>query len=204
MTPRSFPASCFLLSAAKSSSPFCLCPPRKSISIISIHPLNASTRSRPRVNRGDWMTGCRSDGRAVVRRHDRYNRGRRHHESRTMPLPRESTMTQELLRYLLPIALGVVSSTSVHGADANELLVFISAFDTGDGGGIYAYRLQVDTGRLEACPSDNGRRSTLLPGPVAGTESSCIQPMRRGNSGEKRTSKWPLTSSSAIRESSSS
>ena len=43
-------------------------------------------------------------------------------------------MTQELLRYLLPIALGVVSSTAVHGADTNELLVFISAFAAGDKG----------------------------------------------------------------------
>ena len=58
-------------------------------------------------------------------------------------------MTQELLRYLLPIALGVVSSTAVYAADANELLVFISAFAAGDGGGIHAYKLQVDTGQLK-------------------------------------------------------
>jgi len=58
-------------------------------------------------------------------------------------------MMLELLRYLLPIALGVVSSTAVQGADANELLVFISAFAAGGEGAIHAYRLQVDTGQLE-------------------------------------------------------
>ena len=58
-------------------------------------------------------------------------------------------MAQKLLRYLLPVTLGVVTSAAAHGADAKELLVFISAFATGDAGGIRAYELRVDTGQLK-------------------------------------------------------
>ena len=88
------------------------------------------------------------------------------------------------MRYLLPIALGVVSSTAVHGANANELLVFISAFATGDPGGIHAYRLRVDTGQLKLVhrTADVEHRSSW---PCRGTGSSCIRPMRRGSSGAK-------------------
>ncbi|MGC8643192.1 MAG: lactonase family protein, partial [Isosphaeraceae bacterium] len=57
-------------------------------------------------------------------------------------------MTQELLRYVLPLAVGVLMSATVHAADAQELLVFISAFDANQGG-LYACKLNVDTGRLE-------------------------------------------------------
>ena len=58
-------------------------------------------------------------------------------------------MTQKLLRYLLPVTLGVVTSAAAYGADAKELLVFISAFATGDAGGIRAYELRVDSGQLK-------------------------------------------------------
>ena len=57
-------------------------------------------------------------------------------------------MTQELLRYVLPFAVGVLSSATGHAVQAKELLVFISAFDAG-AGGLYACKLEVDTGRLE-------------------------------------------------------
>ncbi len=58
-------------------------------------------------------------------------------------------MTQKLLKYLLPATLSVVTSAAAHGADAKELLVFISAFATGDAGGIHAYELRVDSGQLK-------------------------------------------------------
>src|SRR4051794_22847875 len=58
-------------------------------------------------------------------------------------------MIQELLRYLLPIALAVVSTASARGEEPNSLLVFVSAFAAVDGGGIHAYRLHLDTGELK-------------------------------------------------------
>jgi len=58
-------------------------------------------------------------------------------------------MIQELLRYVLPIALGVASTASARGEEQKSLLVFISAFATGDGGGVHAYRLHLDTGELK-------------------------------------------------------
>lgn len=57
-------------------------------------------------------------------------------------------MTQELLRYVLPFALGAFASATVHAADAKELLVFISAFDAKKGG-LFACKLEAKTGRLE-------------------------------------------------------
>src|SRR5438874_3723080 len=66
-----------------------------------------------------------------------------------MPRTRESAMMQELWRCLLFIAVGVVSSTAAYEANANELLVFISAFSAGDEGAIHAYQLQPDTGQLK-------------------------------------------------------
>ena len=56
-------------------------------------------------------------------------------------------MMQDLLLYLMPIALGVVSSTAAYGPNAKEFLVFISAFSADDEGAIHAYQLQPDTGQ---------------------------------------------------------
>ena len=57
-------------------------------------------------------------------------------------------MLRDLARYLLPI-VGMVSSAMAQGTDADELIVFISAFAPGDGGAIHAYRLDPDVGQLK-------------------------------------------------------
>ena len=58
-------------------------------------------------------------------------------------------MNNELMRHLLPIFAGVFIGAAVRTADAEELLVFVSAFKPGDDGAIHAYRLDSDTGRLK-------------------------------------------------------
>jgi 6-phosphogluconolactonase len=58
-------------------------------------------------------------------------------------------MMLELLRYLLPIAAVAMLGVVVQRTDANDLLVFISAFKPGDEGAIHAYRLTLDSGELE-------------------------------------------------------
>jgi 6-phosphogluconolactonase len=57
-------------------------------------------------------------------------------------------MLRDLVRYLLPI-VGMVSSTMAQGTDADELIVFISAFAPGNDGAIHAYRLEPDAGQLK-------------------------------------------------------
>ena len=57
-------------------------------------------------------------------------------------------MLRDLVRYLLPI-VGLVSSSMAQGSDADELIVFISAFAPGEDGAIHAYRLDAAAGQLK-------------------------------------------------------
>ena len=56
-------------------------------------------------------------------------------------------MLRDLARYLFPI-VGVVSGAVAYGADSGELIVFISAFASGEDGAIHAFRLDPVAGRL--------------------------------------------------------
>jgi 6-phosphogluconolactonase len=58
-------------------------------------------------------------------------------------------MRHELVRYLVPIVAGVMSGIVAQRTEANEMLVFISAFAPGDEGAIHAYQLELDTGQLK-------------------------------------------------------
>ena len=53
------------------------------------------------------------------------------------------------MRYVFPIAVGVMFGNAVQSTNADEPLVFISAFAAGEDGAIHAYQLKTDTGRLE-------------------------------------------------------
>ena len=61
-------------------------------------------------------------------------------------------MTQELVRIMLPLAVGVFSFASNlnsnSSAEAKELLVFIAAFEPGQGG-LFTCKLELETGRLQ-------------------------------------------------------
>lgn len=57
-------------------------------------------------------------------------------------------MTAKLLRFFVPIVVGVVLCAATQSVDAKETLVFISAFASGEEGAIHAYQLDLDTGRL--------------------------------------------------------
>jgi 6-phosphogluconolactonase len=109
-------------------------------------------------------------------------------------------MTSDFLRCVLPLALSVVSSTGALGADPGELLVFISAFTTGEGGGIHAYRLLVDTGQLQflqrtadahqpffvaLSPDRKFLYATDAPGKFGGTEPERVDAFRlMGDTGQ--------------------
>ncbi len=58
-------------------------------------------------------------------------------------------MTKKLLPCLLPIVVGAMLGNSVQSTNADEPLVFISAFEAGDDGAIHAYQLETRTGRLK-------------------------------------------------------
>ncbi len=57
-------------------------------------------------------------------------------------------MTTHLTRLLAAIVAGAMLSSALQRTDAEEPLVFISAFTSGEAGAIHAYTLQPDTGRL--------------------------------------------------------
>ena len=58
-------------------------------------------------------------------------------------------MLHDLVRCLFPLAVGVMLSAQAQRTDANEPLVFICAFASGDDGAIHAYQLELDAGRLK-------------------------------------------------------
>lgn len=58
-------------------------------------------------------------------------------------------MTKDFMRYLIPIMVGAMLSNTAPRTKADEPLVFISAFVSGDKGAIHAYRLEPETGRLK-------------------------------------------------------
>lgn len=58
-------------------------------------------------------------------------------------------MTHDFARAFLPLAIGMAFFSAAQTAQANELLVFISAFTKGDEGAIHAYQLKTDTGELK-------------------------------------------------------
>lgn len=58
-------------------------------------------------------------------------------------------MTKKLLPCLLPIVVSAMFGNSVRSTNADEPLVFISAFAAGDDGAIHAYQLETKTGRLK-------------------------------------------------------
>ena len=53
------------------------------------------------------------------------------------------------VRFLLPFAVGLVMISGVRTVSADDLLVFVSAFATGDDGAIHAYSLNSESGKLE-------------------------------------------------------
>ncbi len=58
-------------------------------------------------------------------------------------------MTKKLLPILFPIVVGAMFGNAVQVTNADEPLVFISAFAAGDDGAIHAYQLEMETGRLK-------------------------------------------------------
>jgi len=56
---------------------------------------------------------------------------------------------RNLVLCLLPFTVSVVFGNAVERTNADELLVFISAFAAGDDGALHAFRLETDTGHLE-------------------------------------------------------
>jgi len=58
-------------------------------------------------------------------------------------------MTHILMRTVLPVLVGAVLSSRVQTTHADDPLIFISAFTSGDAGAIHAYQLDADTGGLE-------------------------------------------------------
>ncbi len=58
-------------------------------------------------------------------------------------------MIRHLMPYLFPIMVSVMLGNTGERTNANERLVFISAFTTGDDGAIHAYLLDTDTGHLK-------------------------------------------------------
>jgi len=58
-------------------------------------------------------------------------------------------MRHELVQYLVPIVAGVMSGIVAQRTEANEMLVFISAFAPGDEGAIHTCQLEFDTGQLK-------------------------------------------------------
>ena len=58
-------------------------------------------------------------------------------------------MTKTLILYFFPIVASAMFSNAIQRTNADEPLVFISAFAAGDDGAIHAYRLETDTGRLK-------------------------------------------------------
>lgn len=60
-----------------------------------------------------------------------------------------STLSPDLLRYVLPVLVGAVC-LSAAGANAEEALVFISAFASGKDGAIHAFQLDCSSGRLKS------------------------------------------------------
>lgn len=58
-------------------------------------------------------------------------------------------MTTKLTRYLFPIGVIAMLSNTAQEANADDPLVFISAFAPGEDGAIHAYRLDPDTGHLQ-------------------------------------------------------
>lgn len=70
-------------------------------------------------------------------------------------------MTQDLVRCVLPLALGVLTVTGVRAAAADELLVFVSGFDARDGG-LFACELDVATGRMKLSHKSTGARQPFF------------------------------------------
>ena len=58
-------------------------------------------------------------------------------------------MITNRMPYLFPIVLGAMLSNTAQWANADDPLVFISAFAAGDEGAIHAYQLEMDTGHLK-------------------------------------------------------
>ncbi len=58
-------------------------------------------------------------------------------------------MTHNFVRFLFPFMVGAMLNTAIQSTNADEPLVFISAFATGDKGAIYAYQLGPTTGALK-------------------------------------------------------
>jgi 6-phosphogluconolactonase len=58
-------------------------------------------------------------------------------------------MFRNLVRYLFPILVAALLTSAARTADAPDRLVFVSAFATGDKGGIHAYQLDLETGTLK-------------------------------------------------------
>ena len=67
-------------------------------------------------------------------------------------------MTGNSLPLLFPIMVGAMFGSTAHHANAEEPLVFISAFAAGDEGAIHAFRLNTESGRRV-----DGRRCRVGP-----------------------------------------
>ena len=65
-------------------------------------------------------------------------------------------MNFHFVRSLFPILVGAMLSHSIPTANAEEPLIFISAFAAGDKGGIHAFQLESKTGDLKPVQQTNG------------------------------------------------
>ena len=65
-------------------------------------------------------------------------------------------MPSNFVRHLMPIIATVILGTFAPRTDAKELLVFISAFASGDEGAIHAYQLDLATGQLKLVQRTTG------------------------------------------------
>ena len=58
-------------------------------------------------------------------------------------------MPKRVMLCFISIVVGAMSANAVQRTNADQPLVFISAFAAGDEGAIHAYKLDPETGRLE-------------------------------------------------------
>lgn len=65
-------------------------------------------------------------------------------------------MQTDLVRSLFPILVSIMFSTAIRTAQAEEPLVFISAFAAGDEGAIHAFQLDLKTGNLKPAQRTTG------------------------------------------------
>ena len=70
-------------------------------------------------------------------------------------------MKDNFVRSLFPLLVGAMLSNTIPTANADEPLVFISAFAAGDKGSIQAFQLETKTGQLKPVQQTTDRKSVV-------------------------------------------